>query len=1001
MPHLSDEQLAALLRATQILGNAGLSAADLATSLEDHSPQSHEENLDSTLAEPAASKAYIASLYDPPAARAFKEDSDANRVNRRTHVDALIDHPIGVVVEYPQTGSSSNETVAHRFAIDPLRVYHPKFNLQYSLGDKHGGRKNVLCQLLLDKSGNAALCDNLKTTCKGLKICSASPHHGDGHHFTSRSAIASGLAKPRDVTVREEVFLKTLAFFSVLIVKGCSFEPDPQHGADTSESSGSDSDSGSPSMARVPPRKRECSGTLVLKYNQYKKAYIQCEHRSKSRRSHLILRNLDEYNIEYLRALLHNDSDRQRLLEEAAEDEGYGPLVPCSYTASPSEQKEMCPYWHRSPDGKLRQGTLRRWQHKCSADFDIYTPVDLFACPQILIICRNAHSHPPPRPIKTPPVLLDIFRDLLLSLDWKLADATPRKIVLDSAFMCGLRNHLGWRKTYDPSLSHLHPSLGNFDHVRRHINTLRDEYFPHGTGFDGAKYLVDQHRLLPAEEQYVRCAETHIIDRGKPFNLIICMTRAMSRHLMVAKHVSIDTSFRRVHGWEEFEMESWNLECMRSIVGVRAFTTSQTAEAHSILLRRIFDFASSDTGIPVAFQYIHGTGFESWIADAHKGQGLGVGLFCQSLCVEAELECRTCPKKHALRDLDPYGHLAHFYRTCTLHFKTKIHDLRFQVSKESRAAMLSLSSSEPHPDLEGAYATIRKGGRKATAWLKDKLEGTKFALAGLYQPASLIPLSTWKAGPSTTNGNEQGHRNGYRDGKDLTVLAGIIRGMHFDARQLATVEVQREFDIYSRDQPATRVRRITRAFNRQVLSQRAIIAAALDDSADATDTPHSNTTPIEAEIPREGQMHHSDVTLFTGSANTYDPSQNQHEDLALAFDPTYPSLLPVSTAPMPPWPLSATGDTGYYVQNIPPPSASIVEPSSYPPLYNMPEIHHGQSSESFGGYNFTEVQYYAHYPGTYSQPPYYTVSDPTDAFLPDNDNTYYNNYSASYNNTYS
>ena len=43
------------------------------------------------------------------------------------------------------------------------------------------------------------------------------------------------------------------------------------------------------------------------------------------------------------------------------------------------------------------------------------------------------------------------------------------------------------------------------------------------------------------------------------------------------------------------------------------------------------------------------------------------------------------------------------------------------------------------------------------AWLKDKLNSTPFALPGLYQPASLIPLSIWKACPSTTNGNEQAH----------------------------------------------------------------------------------------------------------------------------------------------------------------------------------------------------------------------------------------------------
>jgi hypothetical protein len=74
----------------------------------------------------------------------------------------------------------------------------------------------------------------------------------------------------------------------------------------------------------------------------------------------------------------------------------------------------------------------------------------------------------------------------LLDLDWKLADATPRKLMIDSGFMAGLRRALGWNKPFDPPLAALHPSLGNLDHVRRYIDELRGVLFPSGTGFEGA-----------------------------------------------------------------------------------------------------------------------------------------------------------------------------------------------------------------------------------------------------------------------------------------------------------------------------------------------------------------------------------------------------------------------------------------------------------------------------------------------------------------------------------
>ena len=122
--------------------------------------------------------------------------------------------------------------------------------------------------------------------------------------------------------------------------------------------------------------------------------------------------------------------------------------------------------------------------------FDVYTPQDLSKCPHVVVICRNPHSHPPPAPVKTPPAIKSVFEKLLYDMDWLLADATPRRLVLDSGFMYGLRCALGWMAERTPTLSDLHPSLANLDHVRRLINTLRLEKYPHGTGFDGKSSFI-------------------------------------------------------------------------------------------------------------------------------------------------------------------------------------------------------------------------------------------------------------------------------------------------------------------------------------------------------------------------------------------------------------------------------------------------------------------------------------------------------------------------------
>ena len=61
---------------------------------------------------------------------------------------------------------------------------------------------------------------------------------------------------------------------------------------------------------------------------------------------------------------------------------------------------------------------------------------------------------------------------------------------------------------------------------------------------------------------YIRCAESHVLRGGSTFDLIICMTPMMSSWLMHAVRFSIDTSFKRLHSWQEFEIESWDHQHM-------------------------------------------------------------------------------------------------------------------------------------------------------------------------------------------------------------------------------------------------------------------------------------------------------------------------------------------------------------------------------------------------------------------------------------------------------
>ncbi|KAL4070530.1 hypothetical protein J3A83DRAFT_4188548 [Scleroderma citrinum] len=139
------------------------------------------------------------------------------------------------------------------------------------------------------------------------------------------------------------------------------------------------------------------------------------------------------------------------------------------------------------------------------------------------------------------------------------------------------------------------------------------------------------------------------------------------------KNILMELALKHLHKWQEFKIESWDHQHMQSIpaiVSACAFTTLQSAEAHHILFRHIFEIAQQDTNLLVKFHHIHGCGIKVVIADGHKGQGL----------------------VHFLRNLIP---------------------VRNMVPADVYRAMLSLSLFEAQPNINRTLETIQNGGHKA------------------------------------------------------------------------------------------------------------------------------------------------------------------------------------------------------------------------------------------------------------------------------------------------
>lgn len=169
---LSDTQLEAIEEAAKILAAAGLSFSDLSDSQPSNLGLnvSHLHTFDE-LQSSSPPSSTLSSVYEPPRARMFTLDelesrACGSRLNRQASVNGIIDHALGSIVEYPETGAQHGECIAHRFAVDPKDFTNPKANMQYSLGDDHGGRKEAQCYLLTSQNGEPVPCSHLRTSCE-------------------------------------------------------------------------------------------------------------------------------------------------------------------------------------------------------------------------------------------------------------------------------------------------------------------------------------------------------------------------------------------------------------------------------------------------------------------------------------------------------------------------------------------------------------------------------------------------------------------------------------------------------------------------------------------------------------------------------------------------------------------------------------------------------------------------------------------------------------------
>ncbi|KAJ6450017.1 hypothetical protein C8R47DRAFT_1230425 [Mycena vitilis] len=675
--------------------------------------------------------------------------------------------------------------------------------------------------LLVDDAGVPVACKKRHSTCQGVKACPLNDVEtltGPAHQHTSATLedieirlAADRAARQRLSCPRRDVLVKTASFITAIRTVGCHRplqQPTHRTGEELQQWEADQAQKQFFRRGYRPPPM--CEGRIV--YHEYADpkypdsrppASITCA--APPTTSPILASRTAGLDEEYIAAVFLDNTDEIARIEGAAATQEVGPLAQCKTLLNHSAQTLYCLIDHRV-DGRLAQHELRHLD--CAVKFRIWFPVDKHRCPFVLVTSSGTHRHPIPLPEKTPQRAHLHITCLLRSLRHDLPNMTPHHFLCHptvKTFLADLFPDLA-----NPTLCALHPSLANRAHLGAYITLARRDHFPRGTDWEGVKYLKTiQDRDVPAHEHYIRVVleipneslDHHEEDDDAPTSskttrIIICMTPDSSKRLQQAQYLQSDIGFKRIVGFDEFEIAAMDRDANKSVVFCRVYLTRQTAAAHQRIFDELSKIVEKDTGTPLLWRHLHGQTPDDcrvglilqWGADQHRGQakGLGLHLIAQAALLPPDAMDMHEPHR-SLRSLTPYEHLQRVYRQCA-------------VPEVVRQKMRSLAGS-----------VVRAA--------EPVSEISQFAFAGICWQRSFIPLDVWRVGNAHTNLIETVHRDVNREGVHCTLLGGLLRGQDYDEMQRVALKEYEAHGIrrsYHAAHPVTNaVKNVIRQSNNQ------------------------------------------------------------------------------------------------------------------------------------------------------------------------------------------
>ncbi|KAJ6564612.1 hypothetical protein B0H19DRAFT_941881 [Mycena capillaripes] len=705
-------------------------------------------------------------------------------VNSKTTLSTLYRYAKGAYVEYPESGIDG--PIGHLIPDDPdsdQPLHLPWTDFAYSRGSPDGGcgkDEFFYTPLLVNQAGQTVPCKTRHTTCLGVKACplaDISSLQNDYRHMSAtREDVQRRLADERDARLLHsspdrDIFLKTAAYITAVRQLGCRRPPQQKTSRTEEELQQFQQSQESAQHFRRGHRPPDtCDGRIIFHENH-----------KEGESSLVYLRQDAGYDLDYIAAVFTGDTEEEAQIEEAAKEKDIGPLTFCKTVTNYSAQKLNCPVEHRE------HGSLVQHQMcviDCQVKFRAWFPIDRKECPYVLITSQGIHRHPIPLPEKTPTAVRSQLLTLLQNLRHDLPDMTARRFLRHPAVKSYLYMKLACTVSSHPRTFPLLSILSGVLHLKR----LQDQQLPEHEHYIRVVLELDNDSLPVHEED-----DPPLPDEKKT-RIIICMSPDSSARLQKTQYLQSDIGFKRIVGFDEFEIAAMDRDANTSVVFCRVYLTRHTAVAHQRIFDEIDKLVQQDTGSKLSWRHLHGQSpndFDGlilhWGADQHRGQAKGLGLHLVNRAAELPPDRMDMHElDRPLRSLGPYEHLHRVYRVCKVHNYRNIQTCA--VSESVRRLMRSLACIR-HPHWDDTIAKILEDGGKAAAdWVRDK-ETSKFAFPGICWEKSFIPLPIWQAGEPSTNLVEAVHSDVNREGVHCTLLGGLLRGQDYDVMQRETLLV--------------------------------------------------------------------------------------------------------------------------------------------------------------------------------------------------------------------